>query len=310
MRSFTVIASLAAFIMFVSCMGASDSLMEPGTESSLGHSDTRLNDASICHNNMESINNGIFMFYGLNNRFPDSLAELASIDPELVSLTCPSCSLGYEYKNDGSGGFLLECPLPEEPDHGFVEDGWISWPADSSTWLHTCQTYMLALRSACSMYYGIYNEYPSELQDLVNEGLIPFIPECPECNAPYQYFSDSTGSYSIYCPLPSDPTHGYIIDGITYFPRDTTNSQEICRNNMRCLATATAMYYGAYNRYPEELRLLGTTGIMENWWITCPACGRKYDYWTDEEGQVYAIYCPLPRDPNHGSVYDGVVSWL
>jgi hypothetical protein len=99
------------------------------------------------------------------------------------------------------------------------------------------------------------------------------------------------------------------VDGICYFPPDTNGALDACRSNMLALSSAMAMYYGLENRYPEELKLLGTSGVMENWDKPCPACGRTYHYWTDEEGQTFMIQCPLPWDPGHGSVVDHLPSW-
>jgi len=273
----------------------------------LNDSHTRgVRDAEICHGNMEALSDGVCQFYGKYNQYPGSLDDLAAINPRLCSLTCPTCSLQYEYETDINDNFLIRCPLPEDPDHGFIDNGLPSWPPDPSNWQQACQNYMMHTASACAMYYGKYNEYPEDLQDLVDEGYLPVVYQCPACNIPLHYTRDTLeASYTIHCPLPSDPTHGYIIDGIAFFPPDTTGSEEACRSNMICLATAMAMYYGKYNEYPEELEDLGTSGIYEYWYTPCPACGRMYNYWTDAEG----IYCPLPWDPGHGSVYDGMISW-
>ncbi|OPL17599.1 MAG: hypothetical protein AVO35_09210 [Candidatus Aegiribacteria sp. MLS_C] len=247
------------------------------------------------------------MFYGLEGRYPDSLEELASVDPRLPDLVCPSCSLAYEWDTDGFEGYLLGCPLPEDPDHGYVKDGVPYWPPDPSAWPGICHGNMTTLAAGLAQYFGMYNLYPAELEGLVAEGILDELPVCPECGGYYLYKTDCQTTYTVECPLPSDPNHGWITDGECSWPPDTSGCTEACRSNMCCLATAMAMYYGKENRYPEELRDLGASGIMENWYIPCPACGRIYNYWTDAEGQTYAIYCPLPWDPGHGSVYDGMI---
>jgi len=174
-----------------------------------------------------------------------------------------------------------------------------------------CHDNMELLGTGISMFYGMTNRYPEELSELGSSGIYENWDEpCPACGELYIYDADSTGdTYSIQCPMPVDPNHGYVIDGVYYWPPDTSGSQEACRSNMRCLATGCAMFYGAYNRYPEELRELGTSGIMENWDIPCPACGEIYQYSTDSIGSTYIIECPLPWDPNHGSIEDGMTSW-
>ncbi len=310
MKRIAAAAALFGIVLVLSCGSPSEGLMEPGTDASQGHTVGSARDADICHGNMEALSDGVCQFYGRYNQFPENLEELSLIDPKLCSLTCPTCSLRYEYETDIEDNFLIGCPLPQEPDHGTIENGWPSWPPNPSNWQQACQGYMRSLASGCAMYYGKYNEYPEELEDLVTEGIFQVIPMCPACSTPYGYSRDTAGvSYTICCPLPVDPTHGYIINGVCYFPPDTTGSEAACHSNMCCLGSAMAMYYGRYNRYPEELSLLGTSGTMENWDIHCPACGKIYHYWTDEEGQIYLIQCPLPWDPGHGSIYDGMISW-
>ncbi|MFO8182642.1 MAG: hypothetical protein R6U39_00575 [Candidatus Aegiribacteria sp.] len=57
------------------------------------------------------------------------------------------------------------------------------------------------------------------------------------------------------------------------------------------------------------IRNLPSSEISGNWDDPCPACGEIYLYWTDEEVQTYTVQCPLPLDPGHGFVHDGMVSW-
>jgi len=254
----------------------SDGLLDPGTDS-LNDSHTRgVRDAEICHGNMRAIALGVAMFYGLEGRYPDSLEELASVDPRLPDLVCPSCSLAYEWDTDGFEGYLLGCPLPEDPDHGYVKDGVPYWPPDPSAWPGICHGNMTTLAAGLAQYFGMYNLYPAELEGLVAEGILDELPVCPECGGYYLYKTDCQTTYTVECPLPSDPNHGWITDGECSWPPDTSGCTEACRSNMCCLATAMAMYYGKENRYPEELRDLGASGIMENWYIPCPACGRIY----------------------------------
>ncbi|MBN2586797.1 MAG: hypothetical protein JXA64_04485 [Candidatus Fermentibacteraceae bacterium] len=249
------------------------------------------------------------MFFGLENRYPDSLGELVAIDPRLVLLSCPSCSLPYLYETDGFDNYFIGCPLPDEPNHGYMENGQAFWPPDPSTWPNVCHGNMIGMSMAIAMFFGQNDRYPENLDELVNQGLIPQQPFCPACSSLYIYSTDGQNTYTIVCPLPVDPNHGWITDGECSWPPDTSGCTDFCHSNMCCLASAMAMYYGRYNRYPEELSLLGTSGTMENWDRPCPACGRIYHYWTDEEGQIYLIQCPLPWDPGHGSVYDGMISW-
>lgn len=305
-------AAAAAFALglaaAVSCGDFAGRIMEPRADGSQGCSGGSPVDAQICHENMETLGEGISMFYGMFGKYPGSMEELAEMEPGLYDLECPSCSLGYIYSHNPSR-YTLTCPLPEEPNHGSLINGWPSWPPDPPQWPSVCHNNMLYMASACAMYYGQYNIYPGEIADLVAEGYFPMEPECPACGEPYNYSTDTLSTYTIECPLPEDPDHGFVRDGVGHWPPDTTGSQGSCRNNMTALASGMAMFYGAYNRYPEGLKELGTSGIMGNWDDPCPACGEIYLYWTDEEGQTYTVQCPLPRDPGHGFVHDGIVSW-
>ena len=272
-------------------------------------------DVLICHNNMMDITDGVRMFYAMNNRYPDRLAELEVVDPGLCTLTCPSCGLQYLYDlSDNGEVYTITCPLPLDPNHGCVVHGHSSWPPDPPAWPGICHGNMRSLASAMAMFYGIYNCYPDELSELGTSGIYSFWDEpCPACGYTYIYETNSTrDSYSIYCPLPIDPNHGYVIDGMCYWPPDTSSgSQVVCRSNMRSLASAMAMFYGYENRYPDELSELGTSGVMGNWDVPCPACGEIYSYinTSDSTGASYLIQCPLPWDPGHGSIEDGIVSW-
>lgn len=58
---------------------------------------------------------------------------------------------------------------------------------------------------------------------------------------------------------------------------------------MRSLATGCLMFYGSYNRYPEELSELETSGIMGHWDTPCPGCGELYHYTTDPACTTFVI---------------------
>ncbi len=266
----------------------------------------------ICHDNMEDLSTAIIMFYGSMNRYPDSLSELEIVEPGISNLTCPSCIHTYLYELETSGDvWTVTCPLPEDPNHGCIVNGQSSWPPDPPEWPGICHSHMTSLASACAMFYGSENRYPEELSELGTSGIYQFWDNpCPACGKLYEYSTNSVGdTYSIYCPMPTDPTHGYVIDGICYWPPDPEGGFEACRGNMMALFSGFAMFYGSYNRYPEELRELGTSGIMGNWDTPCPSCGNLYNYSPDSSCQTFLLQCPLPWDPGHGFIDDGVCSW-
>jgi hypothetical protein len=302
------VAILVLLLIFQSCGEAPQNVLEPidAQQDMYGYDS---DDADMCHGNMLALGEGVKQFFGKFNRYPDSLAELEEIDPALCDLACPSCSLSYLYESDGYDNYTISCPYPCEPDHGFYMNGVPFWPLDPSLWAAFCHANMRSLASACAMYYGKYNVYPSELDDLIQEGFIPFELKCPECNQPYLYSSeDLETTYLIRCPVPVDPNHGYVEDGVCHWPPDPPFAGE-CRSQMRALASGMAMFYGKENRYPYHLSELGTSGIMENWDDPCPACGEIYEYSTDPQCTTYVVRCPAPIDPVHGSVVDGIVSW-
>jgi hypothetical protein len=311
MKFIIVISVIIAVLFTLSCGDSAMSFAESEPGSTLSFTDGQPHDEKQCHDNMRNLATGMSMFYGMNNRYPDSIAELEVINPRLCELTCPSCNQPYLYSLSSSGeDYTLTCPLPVDPNHGFVESGYCCWPPDPSAWPGVCHNNMRSLATACAMFYGVYNRYPGELSELGTTGIYEHWDEpCPGCGELYDYFTDSLTTYQIHCPMPLDPTHGYIIDGVCYWPPDTTGSQESCRSNMSCLATGMSMFYGSYNRYPLELSELGTSGIMGNWDIPCPACGEIYHYSTDPSGSTYTIECPLPWDPAHGRIVDGIPSW-
>ncbi len=165
-----------------------------------------------------------------------------------------------------------------------------------------CHDNMMALASAQSMYYGIYNCYATDLERLYE--LFGFDElYCPECGLEYILEGDGE-TYQITCPLPEMPNHGYIEDGIPSWPQEPTVDN--CRSNMQTIATAQSMYYGYYNTYAgdlADLREFFEGGII----LSCPVCGETYDLHADSEH--YAVVCPCVCEPPHGSVVDGMISW-
>ena len=77
----------------------------------------------------------------------------------------------------------------------------------------------------------------------------------------------------------------------------------ICHANMRAIASECMIYYVNNSTFPADLEALGEP-FSE---MTCPECGLLYELKGDEEH--FALNCPLPQLPNHGSIVDGVASW-
>lgn len=169
-----------------------------------------------------------------------------------------------------------------------------------------CHKYLVSLGVAQSMYYGMYNEFADNIDDLQEFLQIPVDSiHCP-VNGEY-IFSCNDDYYCIACPSNETLSHGNIINGVVSWPPDPSEYLEICRSNMRTLATACAMYYGLHSRFPEALSDLEE--FMQNWDVECPAYASIYLYETNPEGDTYTLTCPLPAIHNHGNIVDGVTSW-
>ena len=82
---------------------------------------------------------------------------------------------------------------------------------------------------------------------------------------------------------------------------NTPEYENECRATMRTIASQMAMYMAYHNKYPKTLEEMGMTGVV------CPECGLEYFLTADNE--TYRIECPLPSDPNHGFIDNGVPSW-
>ena len=307
-----LVPSLLLFLLLLlSCGDSAISMMDPDGGNTLSAPVDDPGQAELCHNNMRTIGGAIWMFYGMTNRYPDSLSELEIVEPGLCSLTCPSCDLVYLYDLSGNGDvWTITCPIPVDPNHGYMLNGQGSWPPDPPAWPGICHNNMVSLASACAIYFGTYNIYPEELSELGTSGIYEFWDNpCPACGALYNYSTDLYVTYTIQCPMPTDPDHGYVIDGVCSWPPDTTGFQDACRGNMMCLFSGMAIFYGMENRFPIHLKELGTSGAMGNWDLVCPGCGALYSYSSDLTGQTFLLQCPLPNDPGHGFIEDGCISW-
>ena len=312
MNKILIPSVLFFLLLLLSCGDSAVSMMDPDVGNTLSAPVDDPGHVELCHNNMRTIGGAIWMFYGMTNRYPDSLSELEIVEPGLCSLTCPSCDLVYLYDLSGNGDvWTITCPIPVDPNHGYMVNGQSSWPPDPPAWPGICHSNMTSLASACAMFYGSENRYPEELSELGTSGIYEFWDNpCPACGALYNYSTDLYVTYTIQCPMPTDPTHGYVIDGVCSWPPGSGGGIEGCRSNMRSLGSACAMFYGSENRYPVHLKELEIEGIMENWDLVCPDCGELYLYYSDSPCTTYVIQCPLPDDPCHGSIEDGVVSWI
>lgn len=159
-----------------------------------------------------------------------------------------------------------------------------------------CHGNMHALATQQAIYYALNGCYASTLEELGFYSLT-----CPECGLEYLLEGDER-TFSIHCPLPSDPTHGSVVDGVATWTPGAQEAVWTCRANMRLICGQCVIFYAMNSRYPESLEEIGIG------YFTCPECGNPYVYFGDRESCL--IECGKPEEPNHGYILDGVPSWL
>lgn len=167
--------------------------------------------------------------------------------------------------------------------------------SDGSRYADECHGNMYAVAMQQCIYYAVNGSFASTLEELGFYGL-----SCPECGLEYLMEGDER-TYFIHCPLPSDPTHGSVVDGVATWTPGQQDALWACRANMRVICSRCAIFYAMNSRYPENLEEIGM-GLC-----VCPECGNPYVYHGDE--QSCYIECGMQKDPNHGCIVDGVPSW-
>ncbi len=75
-----------------------------------------------------------------------------------------------------------------------------------------------------------------------------------------------------------------------------------CHDNMMSLLIAQGYFYSEHGRYTNSIEELGQS------YRKCPEC--NYSYIVTGSETDYTISCPLPQDPDHGNIIDGIPSWL
>ena len=80
-----------------------------------------------CREIMRLVASQCIIFYATESRWPRDLDELG-----WGHLRCPACGEEFNYSlypwnENGDYGFFISCPIPREPNHGYVIDGSPSW---------------------------------------------------------------------------------------------------------------------------------------------------------------------------------------
>ncbi len=288
MRSFTVIGTLILLILSTACTGVGNDITSPYGTDLLNTGKGQDNHLDECRANMRTIASQCIIFFAGNNRYPSTMEEI-----DMAGVVCPSCNLTYQLVGTKTE-FYVGCPIPLEITHGFIDNGTVSWIDSFTT---ECRETMRAIASACATYYAINSTYPADMEELgepYNEMT------CPECGQPYNLKGD-TEHFALDCPLTPVISHGSIVDGIVSWTGEPGNGQDACRANMRTIASQCVIFFAGNDRYPESLEEIGMGDIV------CGDCGLPYEF-TGEEIS-YHLECPLPYDPNHGNIDDGVASW-
>ncbi len=149
------------------------------------------------------------------------------------------------------------------------------------------------------MYYGAHNCYAGSVQDLYElygDTLI-----CPWKLEQYEVTYCSPDSFWVQCP--GNPLHPSGGSGQAW-PEQPQHDQDHCRSHMRSIATGEAMFFGQFNRYGTMDELIAQ-GFLP--YLTCPGCG--FDYMLEIGCETFALSCPMPVYPTHGSIVDGIASW-
>ena len=166
-----------------------------------------------------------------------------------------------------------------------------------------CHQNMTSIASECVIYYAMHGTYPGTLYDL---GTPYGSLTCPQCQSLYIYQGDQQ-TFSIACPLPSHPTPGLIVDGMVSWPPPQGGARQ-CRSNMRTIASACVLFFAQHSSYPETLDELGPPFDR----MTCYDCGLSYVFYSYDNpaaGECFFVGCPLPSEPNHGHIDNGIPSW-
>lgn len=188
---------------------------------------------------------------------------------------------------------LVSCSSGSDQSSAPLEPG-LSF--DTGTETEVCRANMSTIAAQQTIFYAMNGFYASSLEELGLSGMV-----CPSCETGYIVRGDSS-DFTVNCPLPFEPTHGWVINGVASW---AGQGEESCRSSMVVIASANAIFFAEHDRYAYDLEELE----LEN--LTCPGCGEPYIYYLfEEQGQPgYHVECGMPSDPNHGYVRSGVPSW-
>ena len=129
-----------------------------------------------------------------------------------------------------------------------------------------CRANMRTIASQCIIFFAENSRYPESLEEI---GMEDFF--CPDCGLQYSYFAyfnegTQEPEFFIECPLPSDPNHGCIDNGVPSWTTPQEPSEDACRANMRTIASQAVLYFANHSRYPKILEEICIACVV------CPVC--------------------------------------
>ncbi|MCD4708067.1 MAG: hypothetical protein K8S62_10060 [Candidatus Sabulitectum sp.] len=214
MRSFTLISTLILVILSAACTSTGDDVTSPALPNLLNEENDLDGFTRECRASMRTIGSACVIYCASNSYYPSDLEALGEPYSEM---TCPECGLSYELKGDQEH-FALNCPLQGIPNHGSIIDGVASWQPGPGNEENACRATMRTIASQAVIFFAYHDRYPNNLEEMGMAGVV-----CPSCEFTYIISPvDASGnpSFSVWCPLPFDPNHGCIIDGIVSWLED------------------------------------------------------------------------------------------
>ncbi len=203
MRYFMLIITMIILILSTACTSAQDDITSPATPERLNSENNLDTYVEECRANMRTIAGQAVIHYAINGTYPADMEEMGQPYSEM---TCPECGLTYEFFGDHKY-YFLNCPMPSDPTHGFIDNGVPSWTGenpDPSQWENICRANMRTIASQAVMYFANHNKFPTSLEDIGMSGVA-----CPACGQEIVLIGSDTTFY-VGCPMPEDPNHGYI----------------------------------------------------------------------------------------------------
>ena len=206
MRYFMLIITMIILALSTACTSAGDDITSPATPELLNAENNLDTYVAECRANMRTIAGQAVIHYAINGTYPANMEEMGEPYSEM---TCPECGLTYEFFGDHKY-YFLNCPMPNDPTHGFIDNGLPSWVEnpDPSEWENICRAHMRAIASQAVMYFANHNTYPNNQEEIGMSGVV-----CPACGQEYVLIGSETEFY-VSCPMPEDPNHGNIDNGV------------------------------------------------------------------------------------------------